>query len=94
MNVKCCYVDNDAGSTNKTVEELLANKQPDHLKQQQQQQKIEQDTPTEQLKDKAKKEPPSSAVYQKPPQVPSNLEVSPVLGKKTTLCSMMGNFGM
>ena len=93
MNVKCCYVDNDADSTNKTVEELLANKQPDHLKQQQQQ-KIEQDTPTEQLEDKAKKEPPSSAVYQKPPKVPSNLEVSPVLGKKTMLCSMMGNFGM
>ena len=74
LNVKCCYIDNDAGSTNKTVEELLANKQPDHLKQQQ---KGEQDTPTEQLEDKAKKQPPSSAVYQKPPKVPSNLEVSP-----------------
>ena len=77
--MKCCYKDNDAGSTNKTVEELLANKQPDHLKQQQQQrqQKGVQDTPTEQLEDKAKKQPPSSAVYQKPPKVPSNLEVSP-----------------
>ena len=71
------YTDNDAGSTNKTVDELLSNKQPnhlrqpDHLKQQQQH-----DTPTDQLADRAKRQPPSSAVYQKPPKIPSDLEVS------------------
>ena len=73
------FIDNDAG---KTVEELLANKQsnhliqPDHLKQQQQQREGKLDSPTEQLADKPKRQPPSSAVYQKPPKIPSDLEVS------------------
>jgi len=68
------FIDNNTSPINKTVEELLSNKQPDHLKQQQQ--KGEQDAPTNALANKTKKQPPSSAVYRKPPKIPSNLEVS------------------
>ena len=64
------YTDNDAGST-KQPNHLI---QPDHLKKQQQE--GEHNTPTEQLADRAKRQPPSSAVYQKPPKIPSDLEVN------------------